>query len=310
MKLGIKVGLRPESVANLVATKPDFCEIWFHSGKIDQYDDLFRQIKRLGPKIGLHFWGALADDTEANLSFPDSLILEASKKLVKKTIETAARNGCFYVNVHPGASRLSRIDFEAEQVYPYGKQLEVTDCHESLQASLTELAEFAKNVGVELYIESVPRHFLGHPWHGTQGRLKPVVIGQIPVTIIAQILKQSVANLYFTNDFGHTASNLVTNDRTIIKDGLFTTTRSLATFTKLLHVSYIIAPYNGTDYHGCLYYPEVNSSTAVPNHDETKQLLKLFVDRPDVAALVEPETDHVGNFAVLKTLVTEAQKSA
>ena len=78
--------------------------------------------------------------------------------------------------------------------------------------------------------------------------------------------------------------------------------------TKLLHIGFIIPPYNGTDYHSCLYYDEFKTETAVPNYNETKQLLKMFINRDDVGVLVEPEKDHVGNFESLKQMFQDLQK--
>lgn len=303
MKLGIKVGLKGDSVADLEITKPDFCEVWFHSGKISEYDELFTHIKRLRVGCGLHFWGALADNTLANLCYPDQSVLKTSRDLIKKTIDAAAKNGCWYVNIHPGGARLSRVDFEGQNYIPYGPNTTFEQSRLLLAEMTHELAAYAQSRNIPLYIESVPTVGIGHPWYGIEGRLKPVEMLELPLKYYDLALK--ISNVYFTNDLGHTTANLAGKSRTEMKAFIFKTTTELVNQTKLLHVGYIIPPYNGTDYHGCLYYDEFKTNAAIPNYEEIKMLLSLFKNRPFVGALVEPEVDHPHNFQILKRLVAE-----
>lgn len=303
MKLGIKVGLKSDWKADVLATQPDFCEIWFDSRHIEQYSDLFSFLKRENIPAGIHFWGATPDGTLANLAYPDTHILQASGELVRKTIEAAATNNVLYVNLHPCGKLLTRVDFDIESFTPYTKAVATSTAMTLLEESLTGLTEFAGDRGILLTLESTPKLALGTPWSGKSGRLKPVAIGEFTVSEIEPLLNKP--HLYFANDIGHTSSNIVTSDRNEAKNLLFNIARRLAQQTKLLHVSYIIPPYNGTDYHGCLYYDEFLTHAAVPNRDEMKQLLKLFIKRNDVYTLVEPETDHVRNFQALKQLITE-----
>jgi sugar phosphate isomerase/epimerase len=304
MKIGIKVGLLGDARQDLLQTRPDFCEIWFHSRKIDQYNQLFATIAEVGCENGLHFWGALDDQTLANLSYPDTSVLSFSRNLVMKSIDAAAKNHSWYVNVHPGGALLGRVDFEAQQFIPYGKKVSFETCADILAESMSKLASYAADRGVQMYVESVPHLAIGHPWYGTEGRKKPVELAELPIRYLQAALE--VPNVFFTNDFGHTASNLIDTTRSQIIEYLQQITVDLAPQTKLLHVGYIVPPYNGTDYHGCLYYDELKTDVAVPNYQEINKLLALFLNRPDVGALVEPETNHPGNFQTLKALVYES----
>jgi hypothetical protein len=301
MKLGIKTGLKGNSKADLEAARPDFCEIWFDSRKPEAYTDLFQVIKNVGCEVGLHFWGALSDNTLANLSYPDGEVLKASKVLVKTTIDVAAKNHCWYVNVHPGGALLSIVNFEKEEFKSYGIRKEFADCALVLGQSLMELGQYALERGVQLLVESVPKLAIGTPWHGPSGRFKPVDLAELPIEYLKPFVK--AGNVSFTNDFGHTAANLDTPDRGKIAAFLFDTTQELAPYTKLIHTGYVIPPYNGTDYHGCLYYDEFKTLDAIPNYDEMQKLLRLFENRTDIGALVEPATDHPKNFAFLKQLI-------
>lgn len=301
MKLGIKIGLRNNWQHDVIQTRPDFVEVWFHAGQIEKYKQLLNFLQQQHTPIGLHFWGCLPDQTLANLAHPDKQILQYSRNLVKKTIDLASNYQVIYVNLHPGATKLAKIDFDQEKTEPLTKPADINICMATLTESLVDLAGYAKKRQTRLLVESVPKLCLGTPWHGRIGRLQPIDIGELQIKNLVKLL--NIDNLYFTNDFGHTAGNIISSHRTTIKQFLFNTTEQLADKTKLLHVSYIIPPYNGTDYHGSLTYDEFETTSSLPNYQETQRLLKLFVDRDDVYALVEPETDHVGNFLALKQLV-------
>src|SRR3989344_2154429 len=106
MKLGIKTGLKSNWQADLVATKPDFCEIWFDINRKDQYRDLFEFLKGSNIHFGLHFWGANAAGILANIAYPDQEILQSSRQLIKKTIDIASIHRAFYVNLHASGKRL------------------------------------------------------------------------------------------------------------------------------------------------------------------------------------------------------------
>ncbi len=308
MKLGIKVGLRSNWKSDIDAARPEFCEFWFHAGKIPEYEPLFAYCKAQNIAAGLHFWGAAADGTLANFAYPDSDVLTLSRKMVQDTIDTAAKHQAVYVNLHPSGSVLAKVDFEREEFIPISKQLPFHQTRTILQESLEQIGNYAHAKGIILTVESVPLQALGHPWTGLKGRLKPTNIGEFPIAEMEKILP--IPNIYFANDFGHSAGNIISENRNEVKEYIFSVVRRHAAKTKLLHVSYIIPPYNGTDYHGCLYYDEVYTTAAVPNYNELKELLKLFISRDDVYALVEPEKDHPGNYQTLQKLVNEASKLA
>ena len=303
MQLGIKVGLKSDWKSDLEATRPQFCEFWFHSGKIHEYNPLFAYCKANNIAVGLHYWGTMPDGTSSNLAYPDPEILKNSRQLIKNTIDAAAKHKSIYVNLHTAGSTLAKVNFETEEFLPFGSQIPNHKALIILKESLQIISGYAKNRGVCLTVESTPARALGTPWTGKAGREKPTFIGEFLVSDLEKILP--IDNIYFANDLGHTAGNIISENRNAVKDYLFSVVRRLAPITKLIHVSYVVKPYNGTDYHGCLYYDEVHSLSAVPNYNEIKELLKLFVTRNDVYALVEPEKDHPGNFVALQKLVAE-----
>lgn len=295
MKIGIKTGLK--NYQDLDEVQPDFCELWFHSGKIDEYDELFAAIKRKGCQHGLHFWGALEDGTLANLAYPDKEVLNSSIELVKKTIDVAAKEGSWYVNVHPGGAQLARIDFVKDSLEPYGAVATFEECQKTATSSLQILLDYAKSKDVLLLLESVPPVSTDSIKHR-----RPVYTGELPFAYVEGILT-TLPQLQFTNDFGHTASNLISDDRTQISAYLFDKTKKYAPRTRLIHTGFLIPPYNGTDYHGNLYEDIFKTAAAIPNESELVALLNLFRDRTDVGVIVEPSGSHPRNFEILKTLI-------
>ncbi|RJR15213.1 hypothetical protein C4579_02800 [Candidatus Microgenomates bacterium] len=306
MQLGIKVGLQHNSTTDLETARPDFCEFWFHSGKIDEYDELFSYCAKKSISTGLHFWGALTNGTLANIAYPDTKILKESRRLVYKTIDAAAKNKSRYVNMHPGGAMLSKIDFDKSLLMPYGKAVSYEQSAVVCEESLQLLSEYAQKRGIMLLVESVP--MLSTTGISSQAeRLHPINLFELPIRLLEPVFHHN-PNLYFANDLGHTLANFKA-DRTTLVQNLTNITKRLFDTTKLLHVSFIIPPYNGTDYHGCLYDREFKTAQAIPNYDEMKSLLAPFTERSDVGALVEPRENHPRNFFELKKLISEIAKN-
>ena len=303
MKLGIKVGLKNNSYQDLISAAPDFCEVWFHVNKIADYNNLFSQIKQLKIGAGLHFWGNTSNNTLVNLAYPNKQNLSESIELVKQTINVASKHNCLYVNMHPGSSVLSNVNFERDVIdfKPFGKQISLQLLQETFYNSVHKLANYADNLGIKLIIESVPKYSYSVNSLGQLDRNVYVDFGELPIEIIKTVL--NIDNVYFANDFGHTLANQENLARSQLLENLWSVSKKLLTKTKLLHVSYIIPPYNGTDYHGSLLFDEFTSDLAIPNKSEMIKLLSLY-KKNDIYALVEPVSDHVGNFQMLKSLLS------
>lgn len=306
MKLGIKTGLRNDWKKDIETTRPDFCEIWFDASKPAAYTDLFSYLHQQSVPFGLHYWGATKDGILSNIAYPDANIIKESLQLLTDTIELAASHECIYVNFHPCGRLLTRVDFEKETFGILTKEADMTTCITNFFESVSSLARIASANGVTLTVESAPSYSSAGEWMGASGRVKTLDIGEFRTELIVDIY--DIPGIYFANDLGHTAANVVSHAREKPLQYLKNIARRLKKKTRLLHVSYLIPPYNGTDYHGSLTYDEFNSPAAMPNHAETIELLKLYKDLPEICALVEPETNHIANFFALKSLVLESQK--
>lgn len=301
MRLGIKTGPKSNWYNDLSQTKPEFCEIWFNPSQQDKYVEMLEYARKFDIDIGLHFWGALEDQTLANFIYPNKKTLMESQKLLNQTIEVALKYKAVYVNIHPHGTRLTRVDFEKETFIPYTSSIDTQTALTNLIESLTGPANELFNNGSLLSVESAPLYANGTPWTGPEGRLNPVLIGEMQLNDVLPLYKEP--HIYFANDFGHLAAQVVSNQQNEIITYINKFTSTLFSKTKLLHVGFIVPPYNGTDYHGSLYAPDFVTNKAIPNKQHMQQLLKLFKDRPDVLCLVEPEKDHIGNFLALHRLI-------
>lgn len=299
MTLGIKVGPQKQSFNDLELTQAPFCEVWYNICKKDDYTDLFEIVKRRNMEVGLHFWGHLDDQTWTNIAYPDSRVISESMALMKETIDIAATHHFQYVNIHPSNYALSKIDFEKQSFELLTPPAPDSVCEQTFFEHLTALNTHAHNRGVVLLIETVP-HLDTNGWRGTSPRLRPINLYAPDNSLI---VKASTMGFTIANDFGHTSCTVQSDNRSIIWQHLNRMTHQLFNQTRLLHLAYIIPPYNGTDYHSHLDADQFDSELAVPNKQELIQLLHLFKDRSDVWALVEPDGRHVENYFYAKKLL-------
>src|SRR5688572_27346577 len=110
MKLGIKVNIDADSFERMRITNPQLVEVWFNANNTDTYGDLFAELKRRKCDVGLHFWGLCDNNIAPNIAYPDQHVLKQSMDLIRGTIDTAASHGFQYVNIHPGASALAKVN--------------------------------------------------------------------------------------------------------------------------------------------------------------------------------------------------------
>ncbi len=301
MKLGIKTAPDNSYKKDIEATHPGMVEVWYNASNPDNYTDLFSYLKTKKLDIGLHFWGITAGNLLANLSYPDQALASASYALVKQTIDAAASNGCVYVNIHPDLLILLQVDFNSLATKPMSDPTDQIQAMTVFSQKAAELHEYAKLKGVILTVETVPMRDTP-TWNPSADRTQAVNIHQMPLQIHHNL---AARGMYIANDFCHTACNLISDDRDAVSDFLFTTTKTLAPQTKLIHLGFVIPPFNGTDFHDSLDY-SLFDTAAIPNKKQTIELLKLFANRDDVWILVEPKTDHPKNYFLAKTLIDKA----
>lgn len=299
MKLGIKVGLQKNSSTDLLATNPQIAEVWFDIGRADEYSELFNALKRQRCEVGLHFWGALPDNTWTNLAYPDKNLIHESLILMRRTIEIAARNGFQYVNIHPGTAARVKLFFDREEFVLDSTPVPFARAEQLFLENVGSLYKIAADNGVVLTVETVPSR-VSKGWYEPGARKNPLNIYELPIEVVMSLasLGKPVAN-----DFGHTAGNIISDNPETVWSFLKTTTEQLAGQTSLIHLGFIKPPYNGTDNHDSLDNPVLLTDQAIPNKKQMIELLRLFRNRDDVWILSEPVKDHVKNYFLAKKLI-------
>lgn len=303
MILGIKVGPQRQSFIDLEQTNAPFAEVWFNVSRVDDYTELFAELKRRRMQVGLHFWGVLDGGISAGFGYPDPSILKGSSDLVKKTIDIAATNAFQYVNIHPGSRAIVKMDLDRMD-YPYiSDPVPLPAAQDLFLKEVMKLHQYATDRNVVLTVETVSRCLQKTDWYNPESRLLPINPYQLPVASIRAAARAGIA---VANDFVHTATDPVSDNPKQIWEFLYQTTRSFAAATRLIHVGFLVPPYNGTDNHDTLENPAFETDEALPNKRQMVQLLKLFTNRDDVWILVEPNGRHVENYILAQKILLEA----
>lgn len=297
MILGIKVGPDKQSLLDLALTQAPFAEVWFNINRADDYNELFAELKRRKMQVGLHFWGALPDGTYANIAYPDNAVLDQSLAMMKQTIDIAAQNGFQYVNIHPGSRAIVAVDLLKAQFRLKSKPVDLAVSAALCIENSLDLHTYATRKGVIFTVETVPNRITN------DSRENSVNIFELPICAIEELAGKGVS---IANDFGHTAATLITENPNSIWQHLKGKTTSLLQYTRLIHLGYTIPPYNGTDFHDHLDNPLFLTFQAIPNKQQTIELLKLFKNRDDVWILVEPNGRHAENYFLAQKILAEA----
>ena len=302
MKLGMKAVPGKTGKRDIEATRPAMVEIWYNASRPADYDELFTYFANTSIDVGLHYWGALSNNLLTNISYPDSSITKPSLELMYATIDVAAAHRCVYVNVHPDLYSLLEVNFDTMDIRVASKSADGNLVRDTFIKNVRGLNDYATSKNVVLTVETVPMRDTP-TWNPDRDRTRVIDIHQMPIDVLIDLARRGVA---IANDFGHTACNLISDDRKAVWQFLYDTTRTLAPVTRLIHLGFIVPPYNGVDFHDSLDNPILDSGDAIPNKTEMIELLKFFANRDDVWILVEPKTDHVKNYFLARGILENA----
>ncbi|MBI3577245.1 TIM barrel protein [Candidatus Gottesmanbacteria bacterium] len=303
MILGIKVGPDRQSFLDLEQTNAPFAEVWFDVNRADEYMELFAELKRRHMQVGLHFWGIVSDQIMVSFGHPDQNVLDGSRKLVKQTIDIAAREGFAYVNIHPGSRAIVQMDLGHMDYPSISEPVPVEQANKIFLEEMRALDHYAKTKGVVLTVETVCRKVPKTKWYEPSSRLNPIDLHQLPAASVAAAGSVGIA---VANDFVHTESHAASENPTDIWTYLSDMTRQMAPQTRLVHLGFMVPPLNGCDTHDSLDNPLLETDQAVPNRRQMIELLKLFANRDDVWILVEPNGRHPENYFLAKKILEDA----
>jgi sugar phosphate isomerase/epimerase len=306
MIVGFKTGPRNWEVAKKIVTedRPELCEIWFRVDKADDYTEMLSWLAEGGVRIGLHHWGVALDSFKTNLMTSNSEIRDATIAQIKTTIDIGADIACAYVNIHPGALHIEKIDLTAQsQALVPNSATPQKEAQALLLAAAKDLAAYAREKKVLLTIETLPGaenlHNLTHEgWYDAAN------------ASLADIEMLAAADISIANDITHTGSTIARSNPEpgYMWRALMAFTRRTTAQARLLHINTMIPPFNGIDTHNGLLEADWQSG-AWPSQEQIVQFLSLFAQRDDVFVIPEPDNDMQQNYRVLRTLVQLAEKS-
>ena len=299
MKLGIKTAPGNDWKANIEATHPAMVEIWYNASKPSDYDKLFSYMATRKLDVGLHYWGALSNGLLTNIAYPDTSIINPSLALIRATIDVAAKHHFQYVNMHNDMRVLMNIDADFTKASVASEPADLTVSTNIFLEHMTTLKKYADDRGVMLTVETAPLRQTTE-WNTDRQKAQILNPHQLPMDVTFRLGSRGFA---ITNDFGHTASNIISDYPDAIWQFLYTTTKTLAPVTRLIHFSFIVPPYNGTDFHDSLDNPLLDTPNAIPNKKQMVELFQLFQNRDDIWILVEPKKDHVKNYFLAKNML-------
>lgn len=305
MKLGIKIAPGNAYKEDIEATHPRMVEVWYNASKPSDYTELFDYLATQHLDVGLHYWGALTNDILTNTSYPDLNVSVPSIALMYATVDAAAAHKCVYVNIHPDLYSLLHVDFDTMDIRVASDKADPIVQHKIFINNMLSLTDYASTRNVTLTVETVPmRDTPSWSWRAQRDRTNVIDIHQMPIGVLTDLSAQGV---HIANDICHTASNLITDNRTAIWKFLKQTTQTLAPMTRLIHLGYLAPPYNGVDFHDSLANPIFETPKAIPSKTEMNDLLKNnFTNRDDIWILVEPKSDHVKNYFIAREILENA----
>ncbi|NCN58937.1 hypothetical protein COW99_04865 [Candidatus Roizmanbacteria bacterium CG22_combo_CG10-13_8_21_14_all_38_20] len=300
IKLGIKVGANEDDIARLEKTNPNSMEVRFILEQAKLFKPVLNYAKKHNIQANFHHWAAF-DGVLANTAAPGKFGKESVQTVVD-TIDTAAENKGGYVVYHTGTTWQNKVDHKVGRLTPLAQIATEDEAIGLFTTRALKLHRYANSKGIQLILETTPM-FDAAQWMSQIGRLKRISIGKLPISIIDTLADQGIN---IANDFEHTACNYPDHDHAETFDYLYTKTQQLLSQTKLLHLGYLIPPYNGTDYHGDLSNPEFSTDVALPNKNEMLKLLELFKNHEKLWIISEPKTDHVGSYEKASDLLQSA----
>lgn len=300
MKLGIKIAPGNAWIRDIEATHPAFVEIWYDPSRASDYKAIFSYLREHKIDAGLHFWGA-AHGYMANTSYPDPNISRASMALIESTINVASTHHLAYVNMHPDLYVLLKVNLKTLTIQVASKPADPVHMEETFVAHARALSDYAASKNVLLTVETVPMRDT-RSWKPDRDRTEVYDIHQPDPRIYGRLARSHVA---IANDIGHVVCDCISDRREPVVRYLFQTTKALAESTKLIHLGFIIPPYNGVDFHDTLENPILDTTQAIPNRTEMMELLKIFNNRDDVRILVEPRENHIKNYFLAQELLSK-----
>lgn len=296
MRLGIKVG--PQGWREKLADPlhVEHAEVYFDLARLEAYAPLFTWVHKHGLEAGLHASSTLPGGLTPNLGSSDVEVRAASDALLRRTIEVAAEAGMRHVVVHPGSCRDWGI--RDGRTYMRGAPATPEERDREVAGALLRLAAYAAERGVALLAENMPAYDFAA--YDPVDRVHVIDVGFVPYPLLAELGARGVG---LCVDVGHLYAEL-----SALAPGVDPTpqvmaaTVALAPYARLVHLSTVVPPWNGTDSHNGFLETDY-ALGAIPTRTQLLAWLALF-DGERLCAVPEPDGGpavHLGNVRVLRT---------
>lgn len=304
MVIGFKTGPKNWEVAKTLVVEDGarMCEVWFNIGKAEEYQDMFTWLQQHDVMIGLHHWGVVDGNIKTNLATQNEHVRGESLAQMKQAVDMGREIGAVYINVHPGARWLETNNLETgeQSLVPHSEAPRDISERFLLEAA-RELRTYGQRQEVLVTIETLPGREARH-YPRQEGMYDS---GNPSLSLMKKIGEEGG---FIANDITHSASMIATADNS--RDGMWEQlrefTRSVAPYTRLIHVNTMREPFNGLDSHDGLL-PSDFAQGVFPNREQLKELLALFPGRRQVYAVAEPHIEVTReNYLALKKIAEEA----
>jgi sugar phosphate isomerase/epimerase len=297
MHLGIKVGPDNWREKLLTGLSVRHIEIYTDFTLDDDYTPLFAWMRERSVQGRLHASTPLPGDVFATLATADRQIRQASADLVRHTVDVAVENRMRAIVVHPGSYRIPRI--RNGRVEIVGPETSPEEGNRWLTQEILQLAAYGRYRGVELLVENMPgREFAGYD---PIDRAGSVDVRFVPY---GQLRALGEAGVALCIDLAHLYTELMVNGagrKNDLYGRVMSATTELAPYTKHVHLSTTVPPWNGTDSHTG-FLEQDYSQGAIPSREQLLPWLKLFAGR-DMWVIPEPSGGadvHLANYDVLR----------
>jgi len=297
---GIKIGPESDWEQKLKESHARYCEVWYRVDWEEKYNDMFAYLKKHNIHTGLHYWAMINGAYMPNLAYPDEKIWKPTYETMCTNIDTAAKHGFTYVNIHIGNYALLALNLDAGTC-ACAPDTEV-DPHHAVQVfteNVQRLHEYAQKRQVLLLVENIPPY-------------NPVVEGQHTEVSLAHALHSRVLEdiaqtygIHINFDLGHMMAESPTQTVEGLTSYLMERVQALAPHIKLIHANTVIKPFTGTDSHDGITDADF-ANGVVPSKTQFIELLRICARHTNNMWIVnEPKDHHIENYYALTAILNQ-----
>ncbi len=296
---GIKIGPEINWKDKLETSQAKYCEVWYRVDWESSYEDMFAYLVKNQIQTGLHYWAMIDEKYMPNLAYPDQSIWRPTLETMKQSIDTAAKHGFQYVNIHIGNYALLalNLDEHAHGCVTYS-EIDPALAARTFEEHVQTLHAYANKQHIQLLVENIP------PYNSMQEGHHDKVVQAYALNshVLEDIAKR--VGLHVNLDLGHMMAESPHQTAEGLSAYLFERALACKPLITLIHANTISEPFTGTDSHDGITDNDF-AHHVVPTKERFIELMKLFVPQQNVWIVNEPERDHVENYQALVAILNQ-----